>query len=494
MKIALTTKEMSYCDRMTIENGVPSAQLMRRVAEKIFFSYKWQGRIYIICGKGNNGGDGLALAEIMWDNGIEAFVFLIEDTVSSDGKYYLSRLKDKGFSNIYSENDCDYHCDIIVDCIFGTGFKGVPDGKYANVIKRINDSKAYKISVDIPSGLNGDNGKSIARVEADETVTVQYPKTGLFLNGGKDATGKLKVIDVGIGLYADGCNIVEEEDIRILFPRRKNDTHKGTYGKSAIIGGCSNYLGAVKLANAGLCALRCGGGLNSIVVPKTHVVNIASAVWESTARGISDKDGFMLFDEKEIDQAMKGVDCVAIGMGIGDKYEENLKIISHILTNYRVKVVIDADGLNSLAKNIDILNQSKADVILTPHIKEMSRLTALSVEAISEDPIKIAMTFAKEYGVKVLLKGASTVVTDGKKVFLIVNGGAELSKGGSGDTLSGVILGMASQGRSLLESGYSAAYLTASAAKNLKDEFSEYGVLPSDVSREIAKIVKSYKK
>ena len=348
--------------------------------------------------------------------------------------------------------------------------------------------------MDIPSGLNGDNGKSIARVEADETVTVQYPKTGLFLNGGKDATGKLKVIDVGIGLYADGCNIVEEEDIRILFPRRKNDTHKGTYGKSAIIGGCSNYLGAVKLANAGLCALRCGGGLNSIVVPKTHVINIASAVWESTARGISDKDGFMLFDEKEIDQAMKGVDCVAIGMGIGDKYEENLKIISHILTNYRVKVVIDADGLNSLAKNIDILNQSKADVILTPHIKEMSRLTGLSVEAISEDPIKIAMTFAKEYGVKVLLKGASTVVTDGKKVFLIVNGGAELSKGGSGDTLSGVILGMASQGRSLLESGYSAAYLTASAAKNLKDEFSEYGVLPSDVSREIAKIVKSYNK
>ena len=191
---------------------------------------------------------------------------------------------------------------------------------------------------------------------------MQYPKTGLFLNGGKDATGKLKVIDVGIGLYADGCNIVEEEDIRILFPRRKNDTHKGTYGKSAIIGGCSNYLGAVKLANAGLCALRCGGGLNSIVVPKTHVVNIASAVWESTARGISDKDGFMLFDEKEIDQAMKGVDCVAIGMGIGDKYEENLKIISHILTNYRVKVVIDADGLNSLAKNIDILNQSKAEI------------------------------------------------------------------------------------------------------------------------------------
>ena len=122
-----------------------------------------------------------------------------------------------------------------------------------------------------------------------------------------------------------------------------------------------------------------------------------------------------------------------------------------------MKVVIDADGLNSLAKNIDILNQSKADVILTPHIKEMSRLTGLSVEAISEDPIKIAMTFAKEYGVKVLLKGASTVVTDGKKVFLIVNGGAELSKGGSGDTLSGVILGMASQGRSLLESGYSAA-------------------------------------
>ncbi|MDE5617044.1 MAG: NAD(P)H-hydrate dehydratase, partial [Clostridia bacterium] len=138
------------------------------------------------------------------------------------------------------------------------------------------------------------------------------------------------------------------------------------------------------------------------------------------------------------------------------------------------------------------LKNAKADVVITPHIKEMSRLTGLSMEEISDDPIGVAKSFAKEYMVKVLLKGASTVVTDGDEVYLVVNGGAELSKGGSGDTLSGVILGMASQGRSLIESAYSAAFLTAKAAKGLKDEFSEYGVLPSDVSREIARIVKTH--
>ncbi|MDE5616720.1 MAG: NAD(P)H-hydrate epimerase, partial [Clostridia bacterium] len=379
MKIALTAKEMAYCDRLTIESGVESAQLMRRVAEKIFSSFKWHGRIYIICGKGNNGGDGLALAEIMIDNGIKPYVYLVEEPASVDGRYYLGRLKDKGFDRIYLESECDYDCDIILDCIFGTGFKGAPEQRYADVIERINNSRAYKISVDIPSGLNGDNGKSVICVKADETITVQYPKNGLYLNSGKDSTGKLSVIDVGIGLYSDGCKIVEESDISLLFPKRKNDTHKGTYGKSAIIGGCNNYLGAVKLANAGLCALRCGGGLNNLIVPESHVSNVAAAVWESTAFGMSDKDGYMLFDKEKFDLAMKGVDAVAIGMGIGNKYEENFKILSYILTNYCVKAVVDADGLNSLALDTSVLKNAKADVVITPHIKEMSRLTGLSM-------------------------------------------------------------------------------------------------------------------
>ena len=490
MKTALTTKDMAYCDKRTIESGIESAELMLRVANKVFSSRKWQGRIYIICGKGNNGGDGLALANIMLDNNIKPYVYLIEEPNTDDGRYYLGELKSKGYSNILCIDECDYDCDVIVDCIFGTGFKGTPKQRYSEVIEKINESKEYKISVDIPSGLDGDNGKYSVCVKADETITVQYAKTGLYLGDGKDMTGKLSIIDVGIGLYVDAYKVVEDSDLSLFFPKRKQNTHKGSYGKSAIIGGCSNYLGAVKLANAGLYALRCGGGLNTLVVPKSHVDNIAKAVWESTLFGMRDNDGFMVFDKDELDKALIGVDCVAIGMGIGNRYDENLKIISHIVKNYAIKVIIDADGLNSLALDTSVLKGAIADVILTPHIKEMSRLCSLDVEEIASEPIAIAKAFAKEYKVTLLLKGTSSIITDGEDVFLIVNGGAELSKGGSGDTLSGVMLGMLSQGNSALESAYSSAYLTAKVAKGLCEEYSEYGVLPSDVSRAIRMLVK----
>ncbi|MDE7191194.1 MAG: NAD(P)H-hydrate dehydratase [Clostridia bacterium] len=489
MEIVLTTTQMAYCDSRTIDGGVPSTELMRRVAQAVYDSRVWQGNIAIICGKGNNGGDGLALACIMADNGIFPKVYLLGD-MSKDGRYYYDILQSKGYERIYPICECDYDFDLIVDCIFGTGFNGQPRRQYAEVIDKINASRAYKISVDIPSGLDGDSGRYVTCVKADETITVQFAKTGLYLNDGKDMTGKLSVIDVGIGLYVDGANIVEEQDVAALFPKRKRNTHKGTFGKSAILGGCGNYLGAVKLANMGLCALRSGGGLNVIIVPQRHVDNILGSVLESTVIGIADDCGYFVFDSQEIDKAMQGVDSLAIGMGMGNRYGENAKIIEHIVANHQIKVVIDADGLNSLATNVKMLKCAKAQIILTPHVKEMSRLCGKSVEEILDDPIGIAKSFAKEYKVTVLLKGASSVITDGSEVYLIVNGGAELSKGGSGDALSGVMLGMLSQGITPTESAYSSAYLTAKVAKDLTEEFSEYGVLPSDVAREIRRITK----
>ena len=184
------------------------------------------------------------------------------------------------------------------------------------------------------------------------------------------------------------------------------------------------------------------------------------------------------------------MDCLDIGMGMGSRYSENAEIIEYIINNYPIKVIIDADGLNSLALNVEMLKCAKADIILTPHVKEMSRLCKKSVDEILDNPIDIAKAFAKEYKVTLLLKGASSVITDGEEVYIITNGGAELSKGGSGDTLSGVMLGMLSQGMPTIESAYSSAYLTAKVAKDLVEEYSEYGVLPSDVARAILLITK----
>lgn len=489
MQKVLTVAQMSISDRRTIDGGTPSIELMRRVAQAVFDGRKWQGKTAIICGKGNNGGDGLALACIMIDNGIYPDAYLIGE-ISKDGRYYYDVLQDKRYDRIYSIAECNYDYDIVVDCIFGTGFKGQPRQEYAQIIDKINSSGAYRISVDIPSGLDGDNGRYVTCIKADETITVQYAKTGLYLNDGKDMTGKLSIANVGIGLFTDSVNVVEEQDVALLFPKRKNNTHKGTFGKSGIMGGCGNYLGAVRLANMGLCALRSGGGLNVIMTPQSHVNNILGTVMESTVIGIPDEDGYFVFDRQSIDNALKGVDCLAIGMGMGKRYVENADIIEYIVANYPIKVIIDADGLNSVALNVSMLKCAKAQIILTPHAKEMSRLCSKSVEEILDDPICIAKSFAKEYGVTVLLKGASSVITDGKQVYMTTNGGAELSKGGSGDTLGGVMLGMLSQGISPIESAYSSAYLTAKVAKDLTQEYSEYGVLPSDVAREIRRIIK----
>lgn len=490
MREVLSTATMAYCDKMTIADSTPSTVLMQRAGQAVFDNHVWTGKIYIICGKGNNGGDGFALADIMTDKGIYPFVYMTDENISSDSRYFYDRLIKKGYDKIYSVDKCDYAADIIVDCIFGTGFKGEPRDKYKDVIKKINSAKAYTVSVDIPSGLDGDSGLYKVSVKADKTISMQFAKSGLYLNDGKDMTGELIVCDIGIKLYKEDYKLVEPEDVKKLFPERKNNTHKGSYGKSAIIGGCKNYAGAVKLANTGLCALRSGGGLNVLIVPESMNGVYAETVWESTLFPIKDKDGYIIFDKEQIDKALKGVDCLAIGMGIGGNYDENHKIIEYIITNYDIGVLLDADGLNSLAVNTDILKRAKAKIMITPHVKEMSRLCKKDVGQILSDPIKIAEDFAKEYGVTVLLKGSTTVVSDGEKVFLIANGGAELSKGGSGDTLSGVILGLMSQGNSLVESAYAGAYLTAYTAKKLVEEYSEYGVLPSDVAKSIAKIIK----
>lgn len=486
----LKAKTMAECDRATIESGTPSVLLMQRAAQSIYDSHEFKGKVYIVCGKGNNGGDGVALADIMTDKGLKPYVFFIDKNVSEDSCYFYERLKSKGYDRIYGISECDYNADIIVDCIFGTGFKGVPCGIYAQVIDNINKSSAYKIAADIPSGLNADNGLFELCVKADKTVSMQFAKSGHFLNDGKDMTGELIIADIGISLCKEEYKLIQRSDVAKLFPLRKSNTHKGSYGKSALIGGCTNYAGALKLANTGLCALRSGGGLNMLIVPESLANVYAQAVCESTIYPMTDKNGYMLFDKEKLDVALKGVDCLAIGMGIGADYGENIKIVEYILKNYAIKVLIDADGLNSLALDTDILKDKKSEVVLTPHVKEMSRLCKKEVKEILADPIGVANEFAEEYGVTVLLKGATSVITDGEKVFLVANGGPELSKGGSGDTLSGVITGLLSQGFTPVQSAYTGAYITAYAAHKLAQDYSQYGVLPSDVAKSVAEIIK----
>lgn len=538
---------MKFSDACTINNGTSSVQLMQRVAEKLFEVSKWQGKIYIICGKGNNGGDGLALANILLDNGIFPLVFLIEDAISNDSQYFLKKLQKRvvdkaisstackklnsivdkamsssackklnskddydtlqsllknscnsanskdAFNMVKSISECDYNADIIVDCIFGTGFSGQIKPNYQEVIKNINYSKAYKISVDIPSGLNGNNGNCNTCVIANKTVAIQCPKIGCFLANGKDCCGEVVVIDIGIDIVGKKIEIVNDSDMATYFKKRKNNSNKSSYGKSMIFGGCINFLGAAKLANLGQSALKSGGGLNVIAVPKSLAFSfLASQVLESTIFPIDDIDGHMIFNKAQIDECLQDVNSLVFGVGIGQNIDENLQILKYILSNFAINIVIDADGLNALSTDIFILKNTKCNVILTPHPKEMSRLCGISLQEILENPLKIAEDFAKKYNVAMLLKGASTIICDPLcNISIIINGTPSLSKGGSGDTLAGVVVGLLSQNISPYDACRVGAFLCAEGAKQAEILHSEYGVLPSDVSLEIAKIVKN---
>ncbi len=488
----LTNEQMRLADKRTIEGGVSGAELMRRAGEAIAQSAPFEGkRTYIICGKGNNGGDGYSLAVILLSRGCGVTVFYTDEP-KGDGAVFAEQYKSMGGVELPAQ-ECDFKCDIAVDCLFGTGFHGRAEGIYAEMIDKINDSGAFVVSADIPSGLNGDNGRGEKCVNADITVAIQSAKLGHYLGKGKDVCGKLIIKDIGIDCGDMGALAVDDKFCARLFPPRKNNSNKGSYGRCAVIGGSKNYPGAIKLADMGLAALQSGCGLCTVVAPDFLIPALSSAVVENTLFPLSDNGRSIRYEKKEIDELAGMMKCIAIGPGIGGDYAEIGKMIKD-LAERDIKLIIDADGLNCLSKDISILYRHTADILLTPHPMEMARLAKTTLDQVLDDPLGTATNFAKKYGVKILLKGSATIITDGEEVYLMKDGGPYLAKGGSGDVLTGVITGIAARGCSLVESAAAGAYICAIAGRRVSEYAGEYGTLPSQVAREIKRITDEFYK
>lgn len=492
MEYVVSNKVMAESDKACIAGGVPSVELMERAAKGIFDNIDKSGKTYIICGKGNNGGDGFALACIMAEGGFDVSVFYISENLSKDALYYKDKLIKRGFERIYHISQCDYDCDLIVDCIFGTGFSGEPKQEYAEVIDAINSSRAKVVAADIPSGLDGSGGRAVKAVKADKTVAIQAVKSGLLLGDGKDYCGEVVAVDIGIPIIGEKYAVIDGEFVKKFFAPRKKNCNKGSFGKSLIIGGSREFPGAPKLAEAGRAALRAGAGLNTLCVPYSISGAYAESVVESTVFPMADKDGAFVFDRGSIDKAMKGVTAVAIGPGMGGNREENARICEYIVKNFDCDCIMDADALNAFCTEIVRLKDKKAALLLTPHPKEASRLTGKSVDEILSDPIAAAKYLATLCDCTVLLKGATTVVTDGKDVALVADGTPALAKGGSGDVLTGTICGFAARGISLFDAACAGAYLCAVAAKRAESEYGDWGVLASDVCKAAKSIVDSH--
>ena len=283
---------------------------------------------------------------------------------------------------------------------------------------------------------------------------------------------------------------IETKDIKNKFVNRPSDTNKGDYGYVGIMGGSLEYSGAVKLANLSASAMRAGCGVVRLIVPEGIAKAVAPYLLEQTIFPMNDNANKMVFSEEQINEALTKLKALAIGMGWGQS-KENKKILEYILGNYNIPVVIDADGLNTISKmNMDILKSTKCKVILTPHLKEFERLSKIKIEDIKKDEITIAKDFAKKYDVILLLKGPTTVVTDGEKVYLVKRGCPGMATAGSGDVLSGILVGLLGYNEPDILTVATGAYLNGIAGEIAQEKYTDISMIASDTVKCLPEAIK----
>ena len=486
----LSVENMRKSDAYTIENYISSKELMYKAGVGVFKSVKWKGSVAVVCGSGNNAGDGYVIASLLHENNIPCTIFLIKEKFSEDGKFYFDKCVEARIKvEICSEETTFENYDMIVDCMLGTGFRGDVRGLAGMIIHEINKSSAYVVSVDINSGLNGDSGMSSLCVESDLTVSIGDYKLGHFLNMAKDVIKNKVNCDIGIKPVDEPYYLIEKNDLKEIFKERKNYSNKGSYGYIALIGGCKKYSGAIRLAYMANAAMRSGAGVVKVGLPDSISSDVTSHILESTLYPLKDKNGEIEFDEKEIDGLIKGVKLVAFGMGVGLS-DETYKVLKYILENYDGKLVVDADGLTMLSKmDENIFEKTKCKLILTPHIKEFSRLTGLTIDEVLENPLKIAMNYAREKGVILLLKGPSTIITNGGKAYITDRGCVGMATAGSGDVLSGIISAVCAYNDDLLLSTAGAAYINGRAGELAQKKINSISMIASDTVNNIAEAI-----
>ncbi len=283
--------------------------------------------------------------------------------------------------------------------------------------------------------------------------------------------------------------MLQSKDIQDIFPIRKSNTNKGDYGYVAIMGGCINYSGAIKLANMSLSALRSGCGVSKLIVSKSLSNIVAPYLLEQTLFLIDDMDSNMVFNQSQIDSALNKVKALAIGMGWGNG-QDNKKILEYILDKYEMPVVIDADGLNILSKmDKNILNTTRCKVILTPHLKEFERLSGFSINEIEKDKNNITKNFAKKYNVILLLKGPITLITDGTQIIEVNRGCPGMATAGSGDVLSGILVGLLGYNAPSVLAIAASAYIAGLAGELAQKEINDISMIASDTVKHIPEAI-----
>lgn len=490
MEYILTSNEMNKLDSITIDEiGVPSAVLMEKAAigviKALNDSIASLDHIVIVCGTGNNGGDGIAIGRILSLTGKQVRIVLIgdENKATDETKRQIA-IAQKYNVKIYSTFDNSEY-NVIIDALFGIGLSREIEGSYKEAIRYINEAKGFKVSVDIPSGISADTGKVMgSAVRADLTVAIAYKKLGHVLYPGASFCNKIIVSDIGV-YGADKINAVISYDKNDLakLPKRVAYSNKGTYGKALIIAGSVNMAGAAYLA--AYAAYKTGCGLVRIVTPKENREILQSLLPEAILSTYQTQDP----DLQMIEEAISWAEVINIGPGLG-KSETAKSILELVLAKRNCPLVIDADAINLMAKHQELWDENMKDVVITPHLKEMSGICQKDIVEIKENLIQTATRLASMHKLVCVLKDTRTIVADCEQlVYINQSGNNGMAKAGSGDILSGIITGLLAQHMEIFEGAALGVYLHGLSGDEAAQKMGQYGILARDIADSISSVI-----
>ena len=492
MQLWVNAAQMKAADQYTIQKlEVPSLELMEHAAqacvqvledEKVDLSH-----VCVVCGSGNNGGDGFAIARILQNNrySVETFCVGNPEHYTEETQEQMHRLQECGGKITYGMPQEDSYS-VIIDAVFGVGLSRKVEGRYRQVIEQMNRMRGTKFAVDIPSGLSATTGCILGcAFKADYTVTFQLKKIGLELSQGRTMAGRVIVPDIGISTDS----ICEDQEIvrtagkdiyRKMLPDRPEDSNKGTYGRLLVIAGSKGMAGAAYLnAHA---AYMTGAGLVRIYTSSDNREILQTLLPEAIITTYEE------YNKEELLSLLTWADGVCIGSGLGmSRLSE--KILKAVIEYVKVPCLIDADGLNLLAENKNYLNQmAERRFVITPHMKEMSRLTGTPVEELKADRIQILKDFISRYRITCVLKDSRTLIASEEKgIRMNLTGNSAMAKAGSGDVLAGVISGWMVQGKEAEDAAELGTYIHGLSGDLAKFEKGVYSVMARDLIEYISK-------
>lgn len=505
--VLVTAEEMRELDRRTIEEiGIPGAVLMEnagrgaaRVLVENFRDFS-RGPVVVVCGAGNNGGDGFVIARVLWEQSLDVQVCLLvpPERLQGDARLFFEVMRKAGvpvrllsgaaveprLTEAWKASAC------MVDAVFGTGLSREPEGLFRSAIEGITASRRPVLAVDIPSGIHADSGRVLgAAVRADWTATFGLPKRGLFVCPGASHAGKIACVDIGIPRA-----LVEAAGLRdeLLDPeallarlRRGAHTHKGHCGHLLVLSGSVGKTGAACLCAEG--ALRGGAGLVTLGIPETlnpilaqKLTEVMTLTLPSTAEG-----GLARSAGRRILDFAGSADGLAVGPGLGITQHTD-EIIRLLWREVEKPMVWDADALTLLAGNPELCGKQRGEVVVTPHPGEMGRLLGKSAAWVQENRVEAVKTFSRKWGVTAVLKGAGTLVADRDgKMRVNQTGNAGMASGGMGDVLAGMIGGLMLQGMSVFDAACLGVWVHGAAGDEVAETCGPLGFLASDVLRAV---------